>query len=792
MSVPITKATENADGSIDVEGLCTDDDLDLDEQIIDRDFATKGLATWFQDWANVRQMHSPNLPPAGTAVQMEPRPNGIWVRTHVYEPGAVLQVKNGGYKAYSVGIAKPRIIRDGVAKNGRVVDGVFSEISLVDFPANPRSRFQLAKRAKLEDTAPIEIVEKVVAPALTKMVEPDMVNISINLDGQAVMSPADMGRLLTKIGKATGVAKRDMDPDVGGGVDRDKLPASDFVFPAERDFPVPTPADVPDAVSSWGQYKGPHSFDEFKTKLTALADRKGPKFAAELPNSWKDNDTATKTTVPAVAKADDDEKCGTCKGEKKIREGHVDCPDCGGSGLAKDVKKGADAEVVKGSKDCTNCGKSHDADSDHKFCSDCGSKLPVKKSTEAETAKTLADHNEPDGDEAGPDVDGDGDGHSAADDDEDGEDDRIGKSLPYRLRRLHDATCAAYHEPDVLAAHPALAKGIPAAVDAPAFAAAVAKALNAPIGDQVFDVPAMADAYTLAAQLSAADPSLLEQAMGEVRKSFSEYYPDAHPKPSTMTPGSFKRPYLSTGHATQAAKSGQKPRIPLASHVPDPGDFQRPLITTGHEAAAPGSMAKGRTYYSNAAKETASGVLTEMHDYIVEQHPGVCPMVGPTPDGEPALANPGGSTLTRAAAASSTMDMQATATPTAVSAEQAASVVTKAADPDALAQLIKEAVRAATDPISEELQSLGKRLGDLESAPDPASAAFRGSGTALAALRGAAANEDPAGRVNAEDTERVAGLVKRAKTRDSTVARPAMQELAELVGADQAVQLLTK
>jgi hypothetical protein len=169
IAVPFIKATAAEDGTVYVEGLCTDDNLDLDEQIIDSDFARKGLSAWFQDWGNVRQMHSGNLPPAGKAVSMEKRDDGIWVRAHIVEPTAVKLVKEEVYKAFSVGISKPRIIRDVLAKGGRVVDGIFSEISLVDFPANPRARFQLAKRAKSGD---IEVVEKAIEPELKKIPTP--------------------------------------------------------------------------------------------------------------------------------------------------------------------------------------------------------------------------------------------------------------------------------------------------------------------------------------------------------------------------------------------------------------------------------------------------------------------------------------------------------------------------------------------------------------------------------------------------------------------------------------------
>lgn len=80
--------------------------------------------------------------------------------------------------------------------------------------------------------------------------------------------------------------KRDVDPDVGGGVDRDKLKDSDFVFSDSRTFPVVRPGDVSDAVSSWGRYRGPHSFEEFKRRLIALCRRKGESFVNALPKEW--------------------------------------------------------------------------------------------------------------------------------------------------------------------------------------------------------------------------------------------------------------------------------------------------------------------------------------------------------------------------------------------------------------------------------------------------------------------------------------------------------------------------
>lgn len=71
-----------------------------------------------------------------------------------------------------------------------------------------------------------------------------------------------------------------------GGKPRGKLQASDFVDSENRVFPVMTAADVSDAVSSWGRYTGPLSFEQFKAKLIALAKRKG--LSDALPKEWRD------------------------------------------------------------------------------------------------------------------------------------------------------------------------------------------------------------------------------------------------------------------------------------------------------------------------------------------------------------------------------------------------------------------------------------------------------------------------------------------------------------------------
>lgn len=72
-----------------------------------------------------------------------------------------------------------------------------------------------------------------------------------------------------------------------GGVKREDLKDSEFVFPDERKFPIKTAADVSDAVSSWGRYKGSHTFEEFKRGVKRRAKAIGAE--SSLPKNWKED-----------------------------------------------------------------------------------------------------------------------------------------------------------------------------------------------------------------------------------------------------------------------------------------------------------------------------------------------------------------------------------------------------------------------------------------------------------------------------------------------------------------------
>lgn len=95
-----------------------------------------------------------------------------------------------------------------------------------------------------------------------------------------------------------------VDPNVGGGVDREKIEDSDFIDPKGRRFPIVTPKDVHDAVASYGRAKPLIPMDTFRERLTAIAHRKGQPFVDALPASW---DSVTAAAAPSILDTPPDE-----------------------------------------------------------------------------------------------------------------------------------------------------------------------------------------------------------------------------------------------------------------------------------------------------------------------------------------------------------------------------------------------------------------------------------------------------------------------------------------------------
>lgn len=160
-SIPITKSEKQADGTLMVYGLATDDSVDYDKQICDPNWLASAMPKWFKDSGNVREQHSSIA--AGVAKNLENEGNRWYATVHVVDPVSVLKVEKGVLKEFSIGIRNARVIKDAVAKGGRIVDGMISELSLVDRGANMNAKFVIAKaldgNTELEEVGAEEVVE---------------------------------------------------------------------------------------------------------------------------------------------------------------------------------------------------------------------------------------------------------------------------------------------------------------------------------------------------------------------------------------------------------------------------------------------------------------------------------------------------------------------------------------------------------------------------------------------------------------------------------------------------------
>ena len=108
------------------------------------------------------------------------------------------------------------------------------------------------------------------------------------------------------------------------GKTRSELEDSVFLDPKRRSFPVVSCKNVRAAVSTWGMYKGPMSFDEFKRKLTARAKKLG--CDSSLPKTWKDESSAKdweKTDEKELKRDDKKEKKEHHKDAVKDDEGKL-------------------------------------------------------------------------------------------------------------------------------------------------------------------------------------------------------------------------------------------------------------------------------------------------------------------------------------------------------------------------------------------------------------------------------------------------------------------------------------
>jgi len=403
----ITKTEKDADGNTLVYGKVTDGTVDSDDQIVDPAFAKKALAEWYETAANVRQMHSTSMAPAGKGIMLESLPDGEYVKTRVVEPTAIKLCDNDVYTGYSVGISRPRIERDPKARGGRIVGGKIVEISLVDRPANPMAKFAVLKANGANHLA--FIGKSVTIPeayrfgreplTLKNLRKGTRVSLDVNDEYGGITSVE--GRFITKgIGGSIAIDQAGFTDD--GTVKR--LQVSDIV--GVRQYKAagvththmhPGPDGVPHDhehthAPNHGDHSQTHSHDHPED---SVADTKptAPDDDSAGPDA---DDTAEKTA-----------KCGKCSGSGQFK-GH-DCADCGGSGVLT-TTKAADGK-------CTKCGGSGQFDGAK--CAACDgsgtlTKAAAKPAAVAPAAAAAPVADPPDAADPGPDAENSAPGEDVA------------------------------------------------------------------------------------------------------------------------------------------------------------------------------------------------------------------------------------------------------------------------------------------------------------------------------------------------------------------------------------------
>lgn len=155
---PIVKSEEQDDGTLVVYGAATDASLDRDRQRMDQAWLDQAMPKWMAEGGNIREQHDPKRA-VGVGIGLHKDENtGAWMLTsRVVDPVAVLKVKTGVLKGYSIGVKDPHVtMGKAEAPAGLIDGGTVCETSLADRPSNPGSYFMLAKA---DDSGELVVVE---------------------------------------------------------------------------------------------------------------------------------------------------------------------------------------------------------------------------------------------------------------------------------------------------------------------------------------------------------------------------------------------------------------------------------------------------------------------------------------------------------------------------------------------------------------------------------------------------------------------------------------------------------
>jgi len=566
--VPITKRAKQPDGSVIVSGPVTDGALDLDDQIVDPVSAAKSLKSWFAEWGNIRQQHSAEFLPAGKALNLDLSGEVPELTALVVEPGAVLLTETGVYKGFSIGIADGRLDTSPdarkAARNGILYPSLINEVSLVDYPANPRCRFTIAKRkgGALVNVQKGEILDE------------------------------ELRKIMTITDKVGAALKRDMSAD--------ERKEARWHAGKNRSFPIDKPEDIAAAASSIGR-AGPDNFstDRLKKNIIRIAHEGGAAFVAKLPESWK-------ADMGKKKKAKDGGEIPEV--DQKVTEA-LDA-------AAAAIKEAEKAQAVdNASHESGDDADDPDKDtmSDDGGSDDDGAKADKQKVKKAKTKKSKGKGKDKKKKGKVPaflkkDDDGDDDSKDGSDDDGDKADAKKVKTYV----EIHDILCPGCK------AKKSDARRLPKLIAKAGLEEAVAKAASSGRGE----LNAAARTLFAAEAVRTVAPETFVEMREKARKAFLEAYPDMPGKgPDLMNPESFRRGFL-PGATDSVAHSMNHPDNFPTAHPLSPEQFARGPLTANETRP---SLVGGHSVAKFYEKGMGAAALTDLHDAIAANYPTVCP-----------------------------------------------------------------------------------------------------------------------------------------------------------------------
>lgn len=285
---PITKTVKEDDGTLLVYGPAASSALDRDQQRLDGAWLDAAMPRWMAEGGGVREQHDSKRA-VGVGVGLSKGDDGSHMLTaRIVDPVAVKKIEHGVLRGFSVGIKNPRVqMGKADAPNGLVVAGDVIEVSVVDRPANPECRFDMAKADAAGDLQLVEDAQVVEKGDATPAAEPQ-----ITMQG-SVLSDADLRAAIDRQLLSLGMTKADL-----SAAGRRKAAAAGAAM-EDGSYPISTKADLRKAIKAVGRGNADH--DAIRKHIIKRAKALG--LEGLVPSNWKPDGS-----IADAAKADQIEK----------------------------------------------------------------------------------------------------------------------------------------------------------------------------------------------------------------------------------------------------------------------------------------------------------------------------------------------------------------------------------------------------------------------------------------------------------------------------------------------------